>query len=340
VIDSVVADGDRTLNVYLKERQRKTPRTLTAPMFAVAKWTAGSRWPLGTGPYRVVERQTVGPGTVQPSFNKDGSVIRFIEKRRRDARDVLDGGADMMIAADPGVIDYAAGSEEHVAVELPWDRTYVLLAPTRVMALRGKQKLDSWKRLKDLTREMATDAVRADARGHVSPSWWSNLGICGEWSAPSYRRPDSASIARRILYDSSDPTARDLAERIVALASAGPQASRNAAALAAVVPDLDERISAVGVAGKQLDSSMRLGGDVAYIISLPHRTPLPCYEAGELMARAPWLSMMRNDLYEAIVPLVDARRHAIVKKSGFGLITDWYGNVVVTNETLQEEQLP
>ena len=88
--------------------------------------------------------------------------------------------------------------------------------------------------------------------------------------------------ARRILYDSSDPVARSLAERIVALAAAKPGSSSEAEAIALALPGLvGDRNTPVaeGVTKGRFNVSFRAGYDFAYVISLPQRTPIPCFEA-------------------------------------------------------------
>jgi hypothetical protein len=147
------------------------------------------------------------------------------------------------------------------------------------------------------------------------------------------------SGSRRILYQRDDPIARDLAERIVALASADPEASAEAAAIDSAVPGLlgaGQRLIAEGVSESVLLSSIGYGDDVAYVVSVPRRPADPCYEAGTLLRRAPWLSIPDVDLSETLVPLVDTRRHAIVKGGVVGLAVDWFGGILILNESLPE----
>lgn len=110
-----------------------------------------------------------------------------------DARDLIDGGADLVMTRDPRAVAYAAGRAGFVTLPLAWDRTYVLLspAPLPVPGLRA--------------------AVRSDARAPEPPFWWLDTPVC--------RSDDFAGTnqaRRRLLVPAGDPVARDLGERIVA----------------------------------------------------------------------------------------------------------------------------
>jgi hypothetical protein len=148
-----------------------------------------------------------------------------------------------------------------------------------------------------------------------------------------------ASGQRRILYNSTDGIARDLAERIVALAATDPARSAEATALGSAVPGLRRKgsgLKAEGVWVSELRMSLRDGNDFAYIIPVPRRFYDPCREMQKLVKQARWLSGLEEDIAEALVPLVDTRRHVIVRRDKAGLLCDWYGNVLVANEILLE----
>jgi hypothetical protein len=275
-----------------------------------------------------------------------GPAIKFFEASRYDARDLLEGAIDCMVTADPAVIEYAAHRPQLATIALPWDRVYVMLSTSRLEDLRWggapvRVPPDVWDRL-------AQDAVRGDARGHRSPSWWDDLEECGDISSamqwhPSvvrdsvHRGAAASSELRRIIYDSHDPVARDLAERIVALAAADPLVSAAAAALSLAVPGFTggtSTIFAEGVTENELGSSLRAGNDFAYIVSVPLRPHDPCHEARMLVSRAPWLAAFEVDLSEALIPLVETRRHVLARSGTVGLTADWYGGILVTNESL------
>jgi len=347
-IDSMSVAGARTLEVHFALPRRHVPRALSAPAFAVTKPSEGlSRLPVGSGPYQVLPSETGSVGissrtiTARPAFDARGAVIRFVESSEFDSRDMLESGIDVMITADRTVIDYAAGRPQLATFALPWDRTYVLLSTSRVKELRWGGSLPAIS--PDLARRLAQDAVRGDARGWQSPFWWDDLYRCGNlsadvsWFPPVPRGADVPAGSRRILYARNDGVARDLAERIVALAGRDRSVSPGAAEIFAAVPGLGAAsgIVAEGVSRSELNGSLREGDDFAYIVSTPRRPFDPCREARTLIDRARWLSTFEVDLSMALIPLVDTRLHVIVDSEVAGLMIDWYGNILILDEKLQ-----
>ncbi len=346
-IDSVTVDGDRVLHVYFTERHREVPLVLAASRYAVAKSTWESRWPFGSGPYRIIAAERESPWaswrtiTVQPVDGRKEQIIRFVEASRGDARDLLEGGIDLMVTSDPAVIEYAG--RRFSTVPLPWDRIYVLLSRSRVGEMRWSDPLDAVP--DDFSDGLARDAVRGDARGFRPPSWWEDLGRCGGLSVTAPRFPLGPkgtypqSDRRRILYDADDPVARDIAERIVALSTTDPAASKEAAAIIDAVPDLDAvdpPVTAEGVTKRELDERLREGYDFAYIVPIERRPHDPCRQARALMDRVRWLAGMEDRLHEAIIPLVETRPHVIVREGTAGVIVDWYGDVLITDGDWEE----
>lgn len=339
-IDSVTVDGGRSLSVYLRKAQRDVPRVLATAEFAVAKRSQESEWAIGTGRYRVSESDPRGSNSprktlvLKPTDGARGA-LHFTIRSGADPADVLDHTVDVMISRDSRVVEYARAVPDLELVPLVWDRTYVLLSPSRVAAVSAGERVEMvpW----ELADALARDAVRGDARGHRSPAWWDEVGDCDDDAGRSPLLPSSERIAdagRRILYDAGDPVARDLAERIVAIALADPSRSPESAALVAAVPALLEsahHLVAEGVGGTTLSSHVRYGDGLAFVIAVPCRPADPCYEAQALLARAPWLSPRESDLSEAIVPLVDTSAYVIARKDRVTFVTDWHGNVFITN---------
>jgi len=240
--------------------------------------------------------------TTSPAFGAKEPVIQFIESSRHDARDLLEGAVDMIITSDPAVIEYAADLSGFVTAALPWTDTYTLLSTTRVRELRegGRPARVS----EDLSGALARDAVRGDAQGHRPPGWWDDVHGCDELLPDGVDPspiPHGASVshgAPRIVYDAGDPIARDLAERIVALASRGADASPEAAAVSDAVPGLVEigdRLVTVGLAERDLSQSLWSGDDFAYVVSIPRLPPDPCYGARRLLNRYhPHVYLLQN----------------------------------------------
>ena len=101
------------------------------------------------------------------------------------------------------------------------------------------------------------------------------------------------------MFAQGDPVARDLADRLVALSPDGPV--RRAAGL---LPD--------AFAARLVARS----GDW-FIVALPRTALDPCAAARDFAARVPWLTPA------GIVPLVDVRRRALVRRAGARLSVDW-----------------
>jgi hypothetical protein len=217
-----------------------------------------------------------------------------------------------------------------------------LISPTRAREITNGRSLDSFDA--GLADALARDAVRGDARGYRPPAWWDDIEDCGGFTGMvdqprSPARDADTDGRRRILYDMDDPVARNLAERIVALAASPHGSSSETDAVTRIIPGLSDAANPPGAEGVtigQLGLSLKAGDDFAYIIALPRRTPIPCYEAGELVARAPWLAALGRDFLDALVPLVETRPHVIARKNEFGVYADWYNNLFIVNEPAKE----
>ena len=320
------ADGDRVLDIYFKYDQKEVPMALSSPALAVTKPGAGG-WPLGSGRYMMGDAAMTALAT-------DGEApdLRFVRAAPREARDLLEGRVDMLVTRDPAIVDYADGRDEIETIALPWDVTYLLLAPARAQAVVRGADLPVIPR--DVLDALARDAVTAEARGFASKAWWHDLDGCGDLAdAFEHWSPRiSATLSRQVLYDSSDPIARDLARRVVSLSAMDPDASAEAAALLAAVPDGGEggRLAARGMSANDLATRLWDGKDFAYIVAVPHRPADRCYAGRSLTHRAPWLTVAEDEFGEAIVPLVDARRYVVARRARLGLSVDWLGNVLVT----------
>ena len=345
VVDSVGVVSDGKLRVWLQGPHPEVPRVFSASVFAVVKPSGDSRWPTGSGPYRVGgldvgafpwRRHTI---TVYPALGHAGPVLRFIEASAGDVRDLLEDTIDVVLTADPTVIDYAESHPRLVTVALPWDKTYALLSVSRAQRIRQGRSVAAIP--PGLLDGLARDAVRGDARGHQPPSWWDELpgygappvpGSNSRFEQSGVRESSASPDYRRIVYDASDPVARGLAERIAALAAVDTTRSPEAAAIARAVPgflDPAQETIAEGLAERDFEQSLRRGDEFAYIVSLPRRVPDPYHEARELGARAPWLAGEGHRLADVLLSLVDTRSHLIAGEDTADLLIDGYGGVLV-----------
>jgi hypothetical protein len=206
-----------------------------------------------------------------------------------DARDALDREVDLVVTRDPALVDYVSNRAEFVTFPLPWSRTYVLLETGD-----RQGELAGGLNTTSVRSSLAKDAVRADARAAEPPYWWSDETACRASSAPHL-----GSASSRIVYRRDDEVGRGLAERIVALAS-----SRAG-------------LRAVGLEGAEFATAVRGGTERAYVIGLPRQSLAPCREASMWPAGA------------RLLPLIDTRAYAIVRKGSPPLSVEWDGTIRV-----------
>jgi hypothetical protein len=222
-----------------------------------------------------------------------GVAVRFLAPRG-DPRDLLDESVDLLITRDRAALDYAATLPQFQSVPLAWQRTQVLLSPGRTRSSSA---------LSDEARQtLASDAVRGEARGATGPFWWNGLSDC---EIPPPRVQESGSRpSGRVVYDANDSAARDLAERLVGL-------------------DRRTYQRATGLTGEALALALRRGNDAAYVTSFDSRPLDPCRELQVVMEGAPWLDP------ETVVPLVDTRQRAIVRREYSGVVSEWDGGLLI-----------
>jgi hypothetical protein len=314
LIQSIVPLDDRTLAITLRSPRADVPLALAHTDLAVARSAADSRWPLGTRSGRIAS-ENVAPDAIAASVitleRDDLSSIRFLVAPG-DPRDLLDAGVDLLLTRDPAALEYAATLSQFQSVPLAWQRTHVLVSPGRT---RTSPLLPE-----DARQVLADDAVRGEARGARGPFWWQMLPDCEVAHSPP---GDRSSPAPRIVYDARDDAARDLAERFVGLVRAsGPGA---VPFLDALLPDRPRRTfqRATGLTGEALALARQHGTDAGYILSIDSRPIDPCRELHVLMDGVRWLDP------DTIVPLVDTRLRAIVRRGRSGLTAEWDGGLLL-----------
>lgn len=308
LVQSIVVAGDRSVAIRLQRPRIDMPLPLAHTDLAVAKPVAESPWPFGTRSSRIASEDTPSAIAIERDTRP---AIRFLVAPG-DPRDLLDRGVDLLLTRHPAALDYAATLPPFQTVPLAWQRTHVLVTPGRS---RSAPSLPE-----DLRQVLAADAVRGEARGARGPFWWQMIGDC-EVASPSARR--QASPTPRIVYDANDGAARDLAERFVGLVRAsGPAA---VTFLDVLLPDRPRRTfeRATGLAGEPLALARRLGSDAGYVIAVDSRPLDSCRDLQELMEGARWIDP------ETIVPLVETRVHAIVRRGRSSVTTEWDGGVVI-----------
>jgi hypothetical protein len=314
LVQSVAVVGDRTLAITLRSQRVDVPLALAHPDLAIAKSVADSRWPLGTRSSRIAAEGHTAAARAATVITVDRDNLpatRFLVAAG-DTRDLLDQGVDLLLTRDPATLDYAATLPQFRSVPLAWQRTRVLLTPGRSRSAASLSE--------DARQVLADDAVRGEARGARGPFWWQMMADCEVTLSPP--RDHSPPIPR-IVYDASDGAARDLAERFVGLVRAsGPAAT---AFLDALLPDRPGRTyqRIAGLTGEALARTQRRGSDAGYVMSVESRPVDPCRDLQALMDGAPWLDP------ETIVPLVETRLQAIVRRGRSGVTTEWDGGLVI-----------
>lgn len=195
--------------------------------------------------------------TVQVSLTDSGAAVHRLDASR--ARDAVDTGGAHLVTDDADLIAYAR--QGGLVVEpLPWDRLYLAIVP------RAADTLGT---------AISTEAVRSDARSVAMP-------LC----EPDFPAQTSALVAtgpRRIVYETGDLTAREVAERLVGIAG-------------------DTAIAAVGLAPTEFAAALRAAGNDVFVVSVAS-SEAECRSLPRLIPSAPWAA--------AFIPLLETRAHAI-----------------------------
>ena len=313
LVEWVDVVDDRTLVIRTENRRVDAPVTLAHRDLAVAKRVANSLLPLGTRSSRLEAQidATGGVGASELTVTRDHlPPVRFL-LARTDSRDLLDAGADLLLTRDPATLDYAATLPHFERVPLAWQQTHIFLTSGRSTS---SPPLSEGAR-----QALANDAVRGEARGAQGPFWWDSDACFGPRAG---RWPSTPPPAARVVYDANDAAARDLAERFVALAGATGVAAT--AFLDAVLPGRPRWTfqRATGLTGAELANAGRLGTDAGYIVAVESQ-PLESCDAGRVLRdRFPWLYPPE------IVPLVDTRLQAVVRRGKSGATTEFDGVIV------------
>ncbi len=343
VIDSISVTGGRRIMVFAGNPAVNIPSVLARPSFAVRKTTGSVQ---GSGAFRVALSQSATSGvstyTLKPSAYslRQTAILQVVETVARDERDLLTRYADLLVTSDPAVLDYARRRNNFSTVPLPWDRTYVLLSTRRISALLSSlQQKDVSQTFRD---NLARDAVRRDARGHVPSGWMDQILACTGGSPDHRREPNTledSDNTLRILYDGANPVAQQLAERIVALSGAVPGSSADSDAVDSAIPGIfgnSGSLRAHGVSREEMNESLGRGSETAYIVSQSLRPPDFCNDAGHLLRRAPWLVPLGDRLRRGLVPLVDTRQTLIVRKGKSTISLDWFGNIRIESGSFEK----
>ena len=86
-----------------------------------------------------------------------------------------------------------------------------------------------------------------------------------------------------------------------------------------------KRVTAVGLIAPGFDGALRQGDELAYVLDVPARSLAPCADVAVLRDAIPWLGADAR----ALVPLVEVRDHAILRRDRVSIVIDWNGAVRV-----------
>lgn len=237
---------------------------------------------------------------VSPGCGTDSHPVRIREVDARAARDAVDDGADVVLTSDPSTIAYARARPDMETEPLAWSRTYVLVVTRPDTSIPNTDSMTVFR------ASLARDAIREDARPAAVPSGMI-ADSCGLPVIPV--REASAVRADRMVYRYGDTVARELAERLVALAES------RSAILATAVPALAAHAvrRAVSLGAADFARSIESGSDAAYVLPIGTGAGDPCAAPRALVSFAPWIHAAAPS-GPVIVPLVDTRATAIVHR--------------------------
>jgi hypothetical protein len=317
---------DSTLDVRL---EHMALATLGNPQLGIAKRAPGNRWPLGTGSYRlqdvstpqtVPQRSTV---TLEPLV-AGWPTIAVNSTTPSDGRDLVDGGADLIVTDDRSLSAYRTTRPGVASSLLDAAHTWVLVTHAPLTSDSGAA-VDP-KQTAPLRESLARDVVRGQARAASSSRWYPAERRCDPL-VPASQPLRGSRPSARVVYRRGEAVAQALAERVVALAGSGD------AQLALVAPELARmgtRATAAALPPNDFDAALRTGAELAYIVSVPRLFILGCDEAEALVAVAPWLAAGSSATFAGVVaPLVETRSVAVMipGRTGFALTGD--GTVTV-----------
>jgi hypothetical protein len=347
--DSVTVSGQNQLRVALREPLGREPEIFAHPALAVAKDRGRSRWPMGTGPFRIRAEAggETGTGTLElePVRAMPGSRIRVLVSAGADPRDLLGRKVDAMLIRNREALDYAANLPDFTTRSLSWDRVYFLMSPLIATTAPGGRPPAS--ELYAFRRDLAHNAAAGDARPAAPFAFdTTEAAACSDndlfgRSPPGGKVSPDVGSARRILYVEGDEDGRRLAARFVALAAA-PESMSGSDGFTAEVASLlaagGGPPKAVGVSRDRFATALAKGDDVAYVLPLSRSLEDPCLEIRLLVDTCRWLRRAswppggrpeRDRLAESALPLIATRPHLVMRRGLTGLRIDGDGTLLL-----------
>jgi len=343
---SVDVLGSRRVELTFADARSRLPPVLTTSGLAVAGPSASGAGPsVGTGPYRWSEIPDRAPGlgvsrpsdpepvaapeaasvdiALEPTGPYSGveglPILGLRIEPGEDPRNLLGAGVDVLVTDDPETLEYARLRSDLVYRPLPWSRRYLLITRTA-----GIAPPDSF------LGELARDVVRAEAR--PAPGMACQIGDRSGPGLPTSDpfRADSASRTgrssggpssrQRIGYDGNDRSARALAERIVALATAPAGSSGSRPATVLRMLGMDEVPSGLVAAP---GSGPLEPDEIARVTSVPRRPDAACRIEGDRVVSRNGPD--RTETTQTTIPLIETRRSLIARTPTVPMAVDGTG---------------
>ncbi len=259
-------------------------------------------WQFATERYAVHHGVSAGNTSQLHEEASGHSGIRHIRVRNvigKDARSLLGDSIHVMFTTRMQIADYAIRRQGWSALPLPYNRAYVFISTTRAASTFVSAELV------EVGTARFNDAVTTDASSDFGERLWTTMHCTSDDSSAISPAPE---LANQILFDSNDPVARQLAERIVALPNLQWADSSDAGIFVNAIPGLQNHsgvLRPVGVSSEEFQKEYRAGSSFGYILALPLQVPDPCDAINSLIAQANWLS--HHNIRRAFVPLVKSR---------------------------------
>lgn len=293
--------GPLELRVHLTTAHREVPLLFADPALGVTGAVLPGRVPEETGAFRYFVQVDPPAGPLRrvwqlaPYDSGMQSPILRVEVglSRVDQRDMLDfpatgtlRPADLLATRDPVVLAYAGGRGDLRVVPLPWDQSYVLITPDSSALSRSGDGLVRFQR-------SLGDVVRADVQPALSPAWWQSDRRC---VAPAVT---AQPVTNQVIYPAGDSTARELAERIVALGNSSSESQPNPIADRGTIGGA---LRIVPLPWAQLTAAVARGNAAGVVLPLPRLAPADCRDIPMWPAES------------VLLPLVNSRAHLVVRR--------------------------
>lgn len=251
-----------------------------------------------------------------------------------DPLEAVDEEIPVLRGRDPRVIAYARSSGRYREAPGSWDRVYVLVVRPSQPGWPGAGTPEVGpipvRSLAPEAGRQVAEALRQIVREPPPTPWWTAfcpdrpMGAGGR-RAGGVRGRVGPAVRREpvVTYPGGDPLARDLAERIVALARGargGPERVQWAEALGLEAGELS-RLRSRAATDVGEDEEIGAGRGVVRVGWLPGRSPAPCVDVQALRT-----SMGEGEGW--LVPLVSSRSTVLLTRDAPSVIIEWDGDPV------------